>query len=129
MPDPTVEVSDTRLRIERLSLYGFHGALEEERRTGGLFEIDVLADLDFRRATISEKVDDTADYTRMIRVIGEVNQSRRFRLIEAFARAIGERILSDFPAIRSVEVIVRKVTPRLPQSVHSIAVSLKVTRQ
>ncbi|MHA2620376.1 MAG: dihydroneopterin aldolase [bacterium JZ-2024 1] len=122
-------ITDTRLRIERLSLYGFHGALEEERRTGGLFEIDLVADLDFRGATVSEKVDDTADYTRLIRLIGEVNQSRRFRLVEAFARAIGERILAEFPQIQSVEVIVRKVTPRLPQSVRSISVSLRVTRE
>jgi dihydroneopterin aldolase len=128
MPDNSPEISETRLHVERLSLYGFHGALEEERRTGGLFEIDVVADLDFREATVSERVQDTADYTRLIRAVGEVNQSRRFRLVEAFARAIGERVLRDFPAIRKVEVIVRKVTPRLPQSVHSIAVSLKMVR-
>lgn len=121
-------ISETRLQIERLSLYGFHGALEEERRTGGLFEVDVIADLDFEKATLTEKVDDTADYTRLIRLISEVNQSRRFRLIEAFARAIGERVLQEFPTIKSAKIIVRKITPRLPQSVHSISVSLRVTR-
>ncbi len=120
--------SEGWLKVERLSLYGFHGVLPEERRTGGLFEVSVAVAYPVERAARAERLEEAVDYTRLIRVIEEVNERRRYQLLETLAVEMADAILRKFPQVREVHLEVRKCTPRLPQKMDAIAVEVRRKR-
>lgn len=97
----------------------------DERERGQLFSVDAEIEFDFpHRDDLSE----TIDYVRVIEGIREVNETRTFQLIEAFAQAIADKILKDFRQARRVVVRVRKLRPSLALGITLDAVAAEVIR-
>jgi dihydroneopterin aldolase len=104
-------MSEILIEVQGLELRGFHGALEDERRTGQRFVFDV--DLIAHDAGVrSDQLADTVDYTAVVARIEAINGERRFNLIEALAAAVADDLLDRFPVAR-VKVRVRKPEVRL----------------
>jgi len=95
-----------RLTIRGLRLFGHHGVRPEEREHGQLFFVDVRLELE--RPSAADELAETVDYTAVIEAIHEVNRSRRFRLLESFARTLASRLIEGFPRVRRAWVRVRK---------------------
>lgn len=100
----------TRLVIQGLELRGRHGVSAEERERSQPFAIDLELEGEFGSV---DELEATVDYTKVIERVEEINK-RSFKLIEAFARAIAEAILADFPGVGRVAVQVKKLRPPLP---------------
>jgi dihydroneopterin aldolase len=99
-------VTEVNLEVYGLELQGFHGALPGERQAGQRFVFDV--ELTAHDAGVrSDQLPDTVDYTAVVDRIRQVNDSRRFNLIEALAAAIADDLVDRFPISR-VRVRVRK---------------------
>jgi dihydroneopterin aldolase len=95
------------VELRGIELHGRHGVLEEERRTGQRFLVDVdLEPLD-DRAAATDEIDDAVDYREVVRIVQEVSDARAYRLLEAFAAALADGLL-DGLAARRVRVRVRK---------------------
>lgn len=97
------------IRIHNMSFYGYHGVDESERDLGGRFSVDVELGLDLRAAGESDALEDTIDYKAVYDLVAEIQRTNRFRLLEAFAHAIAEGILSGFE-VEQVTVRVRKAS-------------------
>ena len=97
------------IRIHNMSFYGHHGVDATERDLGGKFHVDVELGLDLHLAGESDQVADTVDYKAVYQLVAEIQRSRRFRLLEAFAHAVAEVILSRFE-VEQVTVRVRKAS-------------------
>lgn len=106
-----VKRKQARLMIEGLELWGFHGVLEDERRKGGRFCIDLELDVDLQTALETDRVEDSVDYRRVVEIAREVNRSHRYSLIEVFADAIAEAILANFQRVHKISVRVAKLNP------------------
>ena len=114
---------DVLIEIQGLELTGYHGALEEERRTGQPFVFDVLLyahDAGVR----SDKLGDTVDYTAVAAAVREVSDGHRFNLIEALAAAVADVLLERFPVSR-VRVRVRKPKVKLDAPVEWTAATIE----
>ncbi len=98
-----------RIRIHNMSFYGHHGVAASERDLGGRFQVDVELGLDLRAAGESDAVADTVDYKAVYDLVAQIQESHRFRLLEAFAHAIAEAVLDRF-AVEEVTVRVRKAS-------------------
>ena len=96
-----------RIRIHNMSFYGHHGVDASERDLGGRFHVDVELGLDLRPAGISDDVRDTVDYKAVYELVAEIQGSRRFRLLEAFAHVVAEALTGRFQ-VDEVTVRVRK---------------------
>ncbi len=99
-------MSEVVIEVRGLELVGFHGALEEEQKTGQPFVFDVRLvahDAGIR----SDQLADTVDYTAVVGRIKEINGGQRYNLIEALAAAIADDLMERFPVSR-VRVRVRK---------------------
>jgi len=96
-----------RIRIHNMSFYGHHGVAASERDLGGRFQVDVELGLDLRAAGTSDAVADTVDYKAVYQLVSGIQESHRFRLLEAFAHAIAEAVLEAF-TVDEVTVRVRK---------------------
>lgn len=90
-----------------LELHGFHGVLEEERRVGQRFLVDVWLDVPPSSGAATDRIEDAVDYREVVTCVEEISAARAFHLLEAFATAVADALLGRFPVER-VRVRVRK---------------------
>jgi len=96
-----------KLTLKGIRLYGFHGVLPAEKERGQFFEIDVEIDLSWGKGIYLDNLEETVDYARVFETVKNTFKARRYKLLEALALALADRILNDFPVDRAV-VKVRK---------------------
>jgi 7,8-dihydroneopterin aldolase/epimerase/oxygenase len=119
-------VSEVIIEVRGLELRGYHGALEEEQRTGQRFVFDVRL-VAHDAGVRSDQLADTVDYTAVVARIREVSGERRFNLIEALAAAVADDLLDHFPVSR-VRVRVRKPEVQLEAPAEYTAATVERSR-
>jgi dihydroneopterin aldolase len=119
-------VSEVIIEVQGLELRGFHGALEEEQRSGQRFLFDVTL-VAHDAGVRSDHLADTVDYTAVVARVREVSDRHRFNLIEALAAAVADDLLHHFPASR-VRVRVRKPEVQLEAPAEYTAATVERSR-
>jgi 7,8-dihydroneopterin aldolase/epimerase/oxygenase len=105
-------------------LHGYHGVLDEERRDGQRFLVDVELDLEHEQAARTDSIDEAVDYRRVVERVREISDGRAYHLLESFTAAIADALLEEFP-VRAVRVRVRKPDVVLDPPVEFAAVSVE----
>ena len=95
------------IELAGIVVFGHHGYLEEERRLGQRFLVDVEVDVDDTAAS-SDRIEDTVDYRRIAEAVRDVFGGGERLLLEALAGATADEILARFEDARRVRVRVRK---------------------
>lgn len=109
-----------------LEFYGYHGTLAAEQELGQRFVLDLEMALDLRRAGKSDDLAHTVNYAAVYRLVAEMVQARRYRLLEAVAEAVAGAVLDRFP-VDEVRVRVRK--PQAPLPGHFGYVAVEIVRR
>jgi dihydroneopterin aldolase len=112
------------IELQGLELWGYHGVLEEERRDGQRFLVDIEIEPRDTAAAATDAIDDAVDYRRVVAVVQEVSDGTTFHLLEAFATAIAEELLRQL-AVTRVRVRVRKPDVSLALPLDHAAVSVE----
>jgi dihydroneopterin aldolase len=115
------------IELTSLVLFGHHGFLEEERRLGQRFLVDLWVDVG-EAATSSDDIDHTVDYRHLAGLVREVFAGPERLLLEGLAGAVADGILGRFPEVQRVRVRVRKPDVVLDPPVEHAAVILERTR-
>lgn len=117
-----------RLTLSGMMFYARHGVHAEETALGQRFEVDVDMYADLSAAAAQDRLEDTIDYSAVYRVVqAAVTGERRYRLLEALAQAVAQRLLNDFALLEKVTVRVRK--PHAPLNGIFNYVEAAVTRE
>ena len=95
------------IELYGLVVFGHHGYLEEERRLGQRFLVDLRVDV-VGDAAKTDEIDDTVDYRRLAALVREVFAGPERLLLEGLAGAIADGILEQFSSAHRVRVRVRK---------------------
>lgn len=95
------------IELAGLVVFGHHGYLEEERRLGQRFLVDLWVDID-EIAAASDRIEDTVDYRRIAGLVREVFAGPERLLLEGLAGSVADGILERFPTVERVRVRVRK---------------------
>ena len=109
------------IELHGIALHGFHGVLEDERREGQRFLVDVDLDLSSEAAATTDRIEDAVDYRDVVAAVAAVSDARAYHLLEAFATAVAETLVARFPVTR-VRVRVRKPDVVLAHPVDHAAV-------
>ena len=96
-----------RIELSSLVVFGHHGYLEEERRLGQRFLVDLWVDV-HGNAAESDRIEDTVDYRRLAALVREIFGGRERLLLEGLAGAVADGIVERFAAVDRVRVRVRK---------------------
>ena len=96
-----------RIELRGLVVFGHHGYLEEERRLGQRFLVDLWVDVR-GDATESDRIEDTVDYRRLAALVRDVFGGEERLLLEGLAGSIADGIVGRFSAVEWVRVRVRK---------------------
>ncbi len=112
------------IELHGITLHGYHGVLEEERRNGQRFLVDVELDLADERAADSDEIEDAVDYREIVARVREISDERAYRLLEAFAAAVADALVSGWP-VTAARVRVRKPDVVLDPPVEHAAVAVE----
>jgi dihydroneopterin aldolase len=95
------------IELHGLELHGHHGVLEEERRAGQRFLVDLELEPADPAAAVTDRIEDAVDYRDVVALVEAVSGAHAYQLLEAFAAAIADELLRGLP-LRRVRVRVRK---------------------
>lgn len=115
------------IELSGLVLFGHHGYLEEERRLGQRFLVDLWVDV-HGDATETDRIEDTVDYRRLAGLVREVFAGPERLLLEGLAGAVADGILERFGAVERARVRVRKPDVVLDPPVEHAAVVVERSR-
>lgn len=116
-----------RIELYGLVVFGRHGYLEEERRLGQRFLVDLEAEVVGDAAT-TDDIDDTVDYRRLAALVRDVFGGPERLLLEGLAGAVADGVFERFPSVRRVRVRVRKPDVVLDPPVEYAAVTVERER-
>ncbi|OJU15899.1 MAG: dihydroneopterin aldolase [Clostridiales bacterium 43-6] len=114
------------IMIKGLTIFAYHGVNEEEKRNGQSFVLDILIKTDIKKACISDDLKDTVSYSAAAKKAVAVMTAEKYDLIERAAEVVAQSLLESFPAIREVEVTLKK--PQAPIKAEFDYVAVKITR-
>ncbi len=109
------------IELQGIELHAYHGVLEEERRDGQRFLVDVELDGSDGSAGATDRIEDAIDYRDVVAAVVEISDARAYHLLEAFATALAESLVQRFPVTRA-RVRVRKPDVILSRPVDHAAV-------
>ena len=115
-----------KIYIRGLRVFAYHGVNIEEKEKGQPFVLDVTLEVDLSRAGQSDNLSDTVNYAKVAKRIVRVMQTEKDDLIERAATRVAEAILTEFPAVREVTVLLKK--PRAPIAADFDYVAGEITR-
>jgi dihydroneopterin aldolase len=116
-----------QIRLLGVRAFGHHGVLDDERRQGQEFGVDVVLHLD-GRAAAGDRLSETVDYGALaVRVAGIV-RGEPVALLETLASRIGAACLADARVV-AVDVSVHKPSAPIPEQFDDVVVTLRRTRE
>lgn len=122
-------ISRTRdfIKITNLRIFAYHGVLEEEKRTGQEFFVNLKLYMSLRKPGLSDALEDAVNYDEVCTLVTEVFTKEVYDLIEKAAEKTVEALLNQFPALQAVEMELRK--PDAPITCAPEDVSVNIYRE
>ena len=100
------------ISLENIRLYGYHGAIPNERELGQRFEIDVEVLADLEEAVATDDMKKTVNYETVYRLVEAEVVNEKYHLLEALANKLARDVLDKFENALEVTVRIRK--PNVP---------------
>ena len=116
-----------QIRLTGLTVRGFHGVFEHERRGGQDFVVDVVLHLDTRAAAAADDLTRTVHYGELAEALATVVAGDPVDLVETLAARLAERVLSD-GRVHAADVTVHKPYAPIPLSFADVAVTIRRDR-
>ena len=111
------------IEVSGLSLYTHHGVSAAEREIGQRLVVDLRLDVGESDATLTDRLEDTVNYSEVCQAVALVAQQRSYRTLERLCAAIAARLLDRF-GLESVWVKAAKPEPPIPLPVDEVSVEL-----
>ena len=97
-----------RILLTDLGFYGYHGVMLEENKLGQRFRIDLECGMDLTRAGKTDEVEATVSYADIYAIVKSATEETRYKLIEALAQHIVDRLFDSFKPFTWIKVRIRK---------------------
>ena len=105
-----MRLNESFVSLDGLRFHAFHGVLPQERTVGNDYVVDVRAGYDVSSACLTDDVGDTLNYARMFDIV-KAEMAEPSKLLERVAWRIGEKLMAEFPAIKSLTIRLTKQNP------------------
>lgn len=120
----TKDFDGDRIILRDLGFFGYHGVMPEEARLGQRFFVDLTCGADLGHAGRTDELEHSISYADIYDVVKAAFEERRFKLIEAVGQHIVDRLFEAFPAIRWIEIRVRKPSAPIAMVAGEAAIEL-----
>jgi len=113
----------SKIKIEGMQFYAYHGCFEEEKIVGTHFIVDCNLGVDVREAAKTDNLTQTINYQEVYSLIAkemEIPSS----LLENVAYRILKSLHTRFPMLKKSSVSVKKMNPPLGGKIESVSVEM-----
>ena len=101
---------ETFLKIENIKLWARVGVLDEERKLGQLFSLDIFLWTDFEKCTANDDIKKTVDYSKLVKILKDQSKKIYCFKIEKYSNEILEIINQEFQ-LSKIKIILTKCNP------------------
>ena len=124
------ELYDTYMQADRIEIVGIaasgvHGVYADEAEDAQPFVVDVVLWTNVSEAVASDRLESTIDYVAASRLVQQIVEASRAKLIETLADELCQALLTNMLAL-AVQVTVHK--PRAARDARAADVSITLTR-
>ena len=119
--------SSVEVEIRGLSIYTHHGVTDAEQEVGQRLEFDLTFDVPDCDAVITDRVEDTVDYSEVCDIVALAATEKSYRTLERVGQVVAERLMERFDC-ESVEVRAAKPEPPVPYPVQEAGVEVTLER-
>lgn len=114
----------SKIELRSMKFYAYHGVLEQEKKVGNHFLIDLLLTAPLEKAIASDDITDTISYATVYELVKEEMEIPS-DLLEHAAGRILFSLKKHFPQLSEIELKLSKLTPPLGGDVLSASIILK----
>lgn len=115
------------ITLTGLTVFGYHGVFDFERRQGQEFTIDLMLQLSLVAAAATDDVADTVHYGELADTVAAIVAGEPVNLIETLANRIADAALED-ARVQNVAVTVHKPSAPIQQSFADVSVTVRRRR-
>jgi dihydroneopterin aldolase len=98
------------LELKKMTFHACHGVMEQERKVGNTYTVDLKIGFDFRKAMETDRLNDTINYALIYEMVKQ-EMAVPSHLIEHVAGRILNRIRTECPAVETLEIRLAKKNP------------------
>ena len=117
-----------RIIIKNLKLFCYHGVNPEEKVDGQNFIFDIEAGVDLTTPCVTDNVDDTVSYAKIIKTVRRVAQSEKNDLLEKVAQRVADALFEEFDKINAVKILLKKPEAPIKADFSYVAVEIERIR-
>jgi dihydroneopterin aldolase len=115
--------SSVEVELRGLSIYTHHGVTDAEQEVGQRLEFDLTLDVADPDAVLTDRVEDTVDYSEVCDIVALAASERSYRTLERLCQVVAERLMERYDC-ESVRVRAAKPEPPLHYPVDEAAVEV-----
>ncbi len=113
----------SKIKIEGMQFYAYHGCFSEEKVVGTHFIVDCCLEADILTAAKTDNLDKTINYQEVYHLIAQ-EMDIASSLLENVAYRIVKSLRIHFPALKKAWVSVKKMNPPLGGKIESVSVEM-----
>ncbi|UOQ72142.1 dihydroneopterin aldolase [Hymenobacter cellulosilyticus] len=99
-----------QIALEGMEFFAYHGFFDEEQRLGNRYSVDLYVGTDLHAAGTSDDLASTVNYVDLYGIV-KTEMAVPARLLEHVGHRILDRVLEQYPHVKSVKVSVAKHNP------------------
>ncbi len=113
--------------MKGIKLYAFHGVMEQERKIGANFIIDIKIKTDFRKAAISDSLEETISYAD---IFSDIKKEMEIpsQLLENVCQRICNRLFLSYSNIEYINIRLFKENPPMNSDSEAVGVEMSFER-
>ena len=119
--------ASAEIEIRGLSIYTHHGVTDAEQEVGQRMEFDLTIEVPHCDAVLTDRVEDTVDYSEVCDIVALAATERSHRTLERLCQVVAERLMERFDC-ESVRVRAAKPEPPVTYTVQEAGVEVTLER-
>ena len=116
---------ENSIRLNNMKFYAYHGVMEQERKIGNTFIVNLELFTDLSKASETDELSDTINYAEIYDIVKN-EMKIPSKLLEHVTGRILRKIKKEFPTIKKIEICLIKERPPMGGEVESAAIVMKI---
>ena len=116
-----------KILVRNLKIFAYHGVNPEEKVDGHNFVFDIDAYVDISVPCVTDNVEDTVSYAKIIKETVRIFTSQKDDLLERAAQRVADGLFESFDKIQSLRILLKK--PEAPIKADFEYVGVEIFRE
>ncbi len=113
----------SKIELEGMEFYAFHGCYAEERKIGTRFIVNLLLEGNFANAATTDNIEEAVNYQVAYDIV-QKQMEVTSHLLENVCQRILDAIMNEFHDVRLAKVKVSKCSPSMGGKIDKVSITM-----